>query len=202
MFATIQILRRDDSTFDMDDLTAEAKWSYYVSSYTIRDPTEGVPMHMLRMPFLKRNMPQRSESEDEYNAKYLPLQHYDNMIIRICTNSYHMLYEPSSMDWFCHGKYIRGAVSEEKKKVIHENRKSKFNDKFVMNAAWMKDQSREFVDGVKEEYRKWVEKGRENGDAAASADKDAVDEAIVDEAVVDEAVVDEAVPDEAMADVQ
>jgi paired amphipathic helix protein Sin3a len=177
---TTQILRRDDNTFEMDDLTSEARWSYYVSTYTMRDPTEGVPMHMLRMPFLKRNLPARTESEDEYNDKYLPVDHKDSLIIRICTNSYHILYEPDTTDWWVHSKKIRGVVSGEKMMKIRESRKSKLNDKFVMNAAWMKDQSRDFVDGVKEDFRQWIENGKRKEETGkgpkVSQDDDMVDD--------------------------
>jgi paired amphipathic helix protein Sin3a len=159
MFATIQILHRDDNTFEIDDLTAEAKWSYYVSSYTMRDPTEGIPMDMLRMPFLKRNLPPKVESEEEYNRRYLATEHHDGLVIRICTNTYHMIYEPGTSDWFVQDKKVRASARPEKTKTIHEKRTGRLNDKFVINTAWMKDKSREYVDSVKEEYRKWIELG-------------------------------------------
>ena len=90
----------EDATLENEELSQEARWSYYVSAYTMRDPTEGVPFSQMRMPFLKRNLPAKLEQEEEYNRYYRPLVHQDGLIIRICANSYHILYEPGSYDWW------------------------------------------------------------------------------------------------------
>ena len=105
----MQLLTPEDATLENEELNQEARWSYYVSAYTMRDPTEGVPFSQMRMPFLKRNLPPKLEQEEEYNRYYRPLVHQDGLIIRICANSYHILYEPGSCDWWWRPK----ALSEE-----------------------------------------------------------------------------------------
>lgn len=48
----VQMLSKDDLTLD-DPATAEQKWLYYMSSYCLWQPTEGLPGEA-QAPFLKR----------------------------------------------------------------------------------------------------------------------------------------------------
>ena len=56
--AYVRILKHDENTFDntFEDglLDSEQRWSYYVSSFTSVEPTEGVPTEEVSMPMLKK----------------------------------------------------------------------------------------------------------------------------------------------------
>lgn len=159
----------EDSTLENEELSQEARWSYYVSAYTMRDPTEGVPFSQMRMPFLKRNLPPKMEQDEEYNRYYRPLVNHDGLVIRICANSYHILYEPGSYDWWWRPSALTHESAEEKAKedaAVKERRRDRFMEKFVNNPSWAHGLSKDEVDESNQRFRSWI-KGPEAKDTAA-----------------------------------
>ncbi|KAL4803023.1 hypothetical protein BDV18DRAFT_146116 [Aspergillus unguis] len=170
---TVQLLTPEDATLENEELSQEARWSYYVSAYTMRDPTEGVPFSQMRMPFLKRNLPSKLEQEEEYNRFYRPLVHQDGLIIRICANSYHILYEPSSYDWWWRPTLPSDESTEETSKdeaAVKERRRDRFTEKFVNNPSWAQGLSKDQVDDSNQRFRSWI-KGEPEREASAAPDK-------------------------------
>ena len=82
----------EDATLENEELSQEARWSYYVSAYTMRDPTEGVPFSQMRMPFLKRNLPAKLEQEEEYNRYHGERERSQNQSLGNIARL-----------WLCHG---------------------------------------------------------------------------------------------------
>lgn len=155
----VQLLTAEDSTFENEELSPEARWSYYVSAYTMRDPTEGVPFSQMRMPFLKRNLPSKLEQDEEYNRFYRRLVHHDGLVIRICANSYHILYEPGSYDWWWRPTASSQEDAEENAKeltAIKERRHDRFREKFINNPDWARGLSKDEVDASNQKFRAWV----------------------------------------------
>lgn len=145
----------------------------------MRDPTEGVPFSQMRMPFLKRNLPSRIDQEDEYNRYYRPLEHQDGLIIRICANSYHLLYEPGSCEWSWRPTGPSEESAEEAAKedaAVKERRKDRFTEKFVNNPVWAHGLSKDEVDESNQRFRSWI-RGSETEpsgpDAGAGEDTEA-----------------------------
>jgi paired amphipathic helix protein Sin3a len=137
----------------------------------MRDPTEGVPFSQMRMPFLKRNLPGKLEQEEEYNRFYRPLVHQDGLIIRICANSYHILYEPGSYDWWYRPALPPDETSEDTAKeeaAVKERRRDRFTEKFVNNPSWAHGLSKDQVDESNQRFRSWI-KGSEAENAETSA---------------------------------
>ncbi|KAG2420201.1 hypothetical protein HFD88_005001 [Aspergillus terreus] len=166
---TVQLLTPEDATLENEELSQEARWSYYVSAYTMRDPTEGVPFSQMRMPFLKRNLPAKLEQEEEYNRYYRPLVHQDGLIIRICANSYHILYEPGSFDWWWRPSVSSEEPAEEVAKeeaAVKERRRDRFTEKFVNNPSWAHGLSKDEVDKSNQSFRSWI-KGTASESGAA-----------------------------------
>ncbi|KAL1879588.1 Transcriptional regulatory protein sin3 [Paecilomyces lecythidis] len=164
----IQLMTPEDSTLENEELSQEARWSYYVSAYTMRDPTEGVPFSQMRMPFLKRNLPPKMEQDEEYNRFYRPLVNHDGLVIRICANSYHILYEPGSYDWWWRPSAPGQESAEEKAKeeaAVKERRRDRFMEKFVNNPSWAHGLSKDEVDESNQRFRSWV-KGPEADETA------------------------------------
>jgi paired amphipathic helix protein Sin3a len=154
----VQLLTPEDGTLNSEELSPEARWSYYVSSYTMRDPTEGVPFSQMRMPFLKRNLPPKLDSDEEYNRYYKPLVSQEGLIIRICANSYHVLYEPGTEEWWCREPSTQEEQAElaADRAAVKEKRRDRFTEKFVNNPSWAHGLSKDEVDLSNQRFRSWV----------------------------------------------
>lgn len=180
----------EDSTFENEELSQEARWSYYVSAYTMRDPTEGVPFSQMRMPFLKNSLPVKLEQDEEYNRYYRRLVHQDGLVIRICANSYHILYEPGSYDWWWRPTASSQEESDENVKeltAVRERRQDRFREMFVNNPAWARGLSKDEVDASNKKFRTWINGGpspeeEEKAEAGAEAPAEAPPAAAVAEA--------------------
>lgn len=159
----------EEATLDNEDLTAEERWSYYVTAYSMRDPTEGVQFSKMHMPFMKRNLPAKLEEDEEYDRYYRNLQHHDGLIIRICANNYTMLYQPPSYDWFWRSNApipdkdadadaIKTQLDDaaKEKLAIREKRHDRFVEKFINNPSWARGLSKDNVDQSNQRFRSWI----------------------------------------------
>lgn len=160
----------EDATLNNDELTPEERWSYYVTAYSMRDPTEGVQFSKMRMPLLKRNLPPKLEEDEEYERYYRSLQHHDGLTIRICANNYTMLYQPPTHDWFWRSNApipekdadadaIQAQVDDlaKEKAALREKRHDRFVEKFVNNPSWARGLSKDQVDESNQRFRSWVD---------------------------------------------
>ena len=132
-------------------MTLEARWSYYISSYVMRDWTEGVT-HAIRWPFLRRNMPRDLVTEEQYGQTYLPQWNEDGLIVRICANNYHLLYDAGTSDWWVHDAKVRrkGLSGEDQ---IRKERRRQFEDKFVEHANWISGLSAAEIEEANSRFR-------------------------------------------------
>ncbi|CAL5867266.1 uncharacterized protein PFLUO_LOCUS1481 [Penicillium psychrofluorescens] len=166
---TVQLITPEDVTFDNAELSSEARWSYYVTAYSMRDPTEGVQFSSMRMPFLKRNLPGKLDEDEEYDRFYRRLQHFDGLIIRVCANNYTMLYQPETYDWFWRSTapiIDKDADAEtaktqtedaaKEKAALREKRHDRFVEKFVNNPNWARGLSKDKVDESNQRFRSWL----------------------------------------------
>lgn len=131
------------------------------------DRTEGVPLSKLSLPFLHRSIPPKLDSEEDYNNAYAPAWNEDGLVIRINSQSYRILYDVHTSDWWVHstsqqkrGLSAYGDVKESRRKGLEallEDRKKN---------AWMKEMSDTEIDKTNDEFGRWI---REGPDAATSA---------------------------------
>lgn len=174
----------EDATLDTEVLSSEARWSYYVTAYTMRDPTEGIQFSEMRMPFLKRNLPGKLEEDEEYERFYRRLQHYDGLVIRICASNYTMLYQPSSHDWFWRSTALivdKDADAEtikekeeelaKEKAAFREKRHDRFVEKFINNPNWVHGLSKDKVDESNQRFRSWMN-GTLSADSSAPPEQE------------------------------
>ena len=143
----------EDATFDNDSLTDEARWQYYIASYTMTDATEGVDQSKMVWPYLRRNIaPQNANIETAYQEVYGSLDHVDDQTAFISPESYKLLLQ---------GDF--GFVREAAMKKAYESGKTeeseKFRERFVRNTAWMRDQRAEDVEKKKAAW----ERGKAEG---------------------------------------
>ncbi|KAI9840969.1 MAG: Transcriptional regulatory protein sin3 [Sclerophora amabilis] len=179
---TIQMLRKEDSTFEEDTMSPEAKWSYYVASYIQIEPTEGVPIDgSFSMPFLKRNLPENDE-EPEDVKRAVPHAYENNLDVRICVNSYKMLWMPKSEDWFVHSERERAGDKDSRidLECIKAKRKAQFEEKMVTNNRWMQGLSKDEIDQKNQAFRKWVEGGTTDSPKEAQKQAATVDQPMTD----------------------
>ncbi len=143
-----------------------ARWSYYISTFAMRDLTEGIDLSKVRWPFLKRNMPPPLDTEEEYNRVYTPQWNADNLVIRISPNNYHMQYDPNTQDWWVHDRIVRerGMTGMEE---ARQERKTRFRGKFGDHPSWMDALPVEDIARIEEDFRSWVK-----GDETVSVDED------------------------------
>ena len=142
-------------------MAALDRWKYYVASYTMRDQTEGVPQHKTWLPYLRRNLPPVLDTLEEYNRIYSnPQNNQDGLQMRINSENYHLQYEPFSADWFVHDDTVR-KMGLSGIREVSEERKQKFEDKFVKNPRWMAGMSKEEVEKRIEETASLIKGGTE-----------------------------------------
>ncbi|KAJ5591904.1 uncharacterized protein N7459_002273 [Penicillium hispanicum] len=180
---TVQVMTTEDTTLDNEDLSSEARWSYYVTAFSMRDPTEGVHYSEMRMPFLKRNLPGKLDEDEEYDRFYRRLQHYDGLVIRICANNYTILYQPPSQDWFWRSTApvidkdadpetakTQEEEQSREKAALGEKRHDRFVEKFVNNPNWARGLSKDQVDESNQRFRSWLN-GTLSNESPAPAEK-------------------------------
>ena len=135
----------------------------------MRDVTEGIPLEKLHWPFLKRNMPAPLTDDEDYNNVYgNPQWNEDALVMRISPNSYHILYDPDTEEWFVHNIPVRKRGLSAYEEASKE-RKDKFAKMFGEKGTLLSEIEGEKLDEDNEEYKRWIQDGPasvRNGDAA------------------------------------
>lgn len=146
---------RDETTFELTDMERKERWKYYTSSFVRIEPTEGVPRDRIRKSVLTRNIPTAETDSDagtsSQNRK--PIAYSEELIIRICVNTYKMTYKENTEDWFI---YANSKKSEGDGANVTDNRNQRFKEKFEMNSPWKKNLSQGQVQRINEDFEKWV----------------------------------------------
>ncbi|KAF7953552.1 uncharacterized protein EAE97_000951 [Botrytis byssoidea] len=161
--ATSQWVHRDETTFDLDIMQRKERWQYYTSSYVRIEPTEGVPRRLLRKSLLTRNLPSGDTDSEDGSNQRKPLVWGEDLTLRICVNSYKIIYKEPGVEYFIYADKALGGGEEgetrQRLKKVEESRNQRFHEKFGMNNRWMKEKSHEEVSRINQEFRKWVNEG-------------------------------------------
>jgi paired amphipathic helix protein Sin3a len=122
----MQLLSRDDLTLDEDFEKGSAleKWLYYISTYTLWTPTEGLKTEA-KGPFLDQSLMIRREVGDDAGTAY---SIRNGLEIRVCISTYRLFYSQETEDYFARllSKKSRDRVSR-KMAALGRRRTSKFN---------------------------------------------------------------------------
>lgn len=153
----MRLFPSEEATFDSDSLSDEARWQYYVASYTMSDATEGIDHSRMRSPYLRRNVaPQNANIEAAYEEAFGDLDHVDEQSAVINPESYKLQLQNefgfarrNSTERANRKQYESGSIEESER----------FREKFVRNTAWMKDQRAEDVERRKAAWEKGVKDG-------------------------------------------
>jgi paired amphipathic helix protein Sin3a len=154
---TVRLFPPEDSSFDNDDLSATARYQYYMACYPMRETTEGVDLSRMQPPFLRRNLTKQDKDVDveaSYKEVYGNLQHFDDQEIIVNEDTYRMSFTPGQTYMFSRPSFSKKVYTEGK---IEES--EKFLDKLVRNSLWMKDQKSEDVEKRKAFWEKGLKEG-------------------------------------------
>ena len=176
MKSEIRYFPADEVTFEADDLNEVARWSYYVSAFSMMEPTEGIPWSKVKTPFLTRNLPTHDiEWDDAYGEIMESIESKEDFQTRVTPDSYQLHFTGYNYLWR-KDRYLKPAketdeatIGEEAGETATEKRNAKFEDLFVRNTVWMKDRSGEEVDRMKTQWQKWINNGPQEV-AAVSGD--------------------------------
>jgi paired amphipathic helix protein Sin3a len=167
---------RDETTFDLDDMERMERWQYYTSSYVRIEPTEGIPRNLLHKTVLTRNLPSPDADIEEIGVLPKPLVFDEDLTLRICVNTYKMLYKYPGSEFFIYTDKTLGndpktktSAARERLQKFEDARKQRFKEKFEMNNAWMKGLNHDQVSKITRDFKKWTEEGILPGQDAPSA---------------------------------
>lgn len=127
---TIRLFPSEESTFESDTLSDDAKWQYYVASYEMSDNTEGVELSQVRIPYLRRRLPApKGSAEDMYATVFGTLENEDTQTVSISPDTYKIYWEGGFT-------FHREVSGREKKRE-----KDRFEGRLVKNPPWARDES-------------------------------------------------------------
>jgi paired amphipathic helix protein Sin3a len=153
----VRLFKRDDLTFEFDQLDKVKRWRAYVASYMAVEPTEGLEIARLSYPYLKQRLA-KTEDADEGNV-FEDIKHQDKITVSISPAMYTMKFiasEPSGnggIQYFVHPKNAAvGSVSMSSPEKLRES--------WFQNVSWMKDSSQEDVEAHKIAHKKEMDDDR------------------------------------------
>ncbi len=118
----LQLLGKEDLTLTNVE-TQEDRWNYYIDSYVMSSPTEGVPIDRVRTPFLRRTLPSDDmDSEQEEEIGFGDTEIKAGLEIKICLNTYKMFFQSGTEDVFVQNSMKR-AIRPEAAIKITDKRK-------------------------------------------------------------------------------
>ncbi|KAG0047678.1 Transcriptional regulatory protein sin3 [Gryganskiella cystojenkinii] len=144
---TIQLLSKNDYTLDTA-ISSEEKWGYYIDSYVLLTPTEGVlPSNF--PTFLKRNLPEHIPDEPPQD-----IITHSGLEVKICINTYKIFFVDTTEDFFKR----KGSGQSREKHNEDRSRRTKKMD------AWLKSTLEEQESdpaALDVPFQKWLLEGPE-----------------------------------------
>lgn len=146
----------------MDEMERIQQWQYYISSYTRIEHTEGIVRSRLQKPLLERNLPPDVKESSDDSEAHKPIHAQEGLVVRICLNSYKMVFEKDTSDCFL---YNRESFDSQEDRKFHEEkqvfqtelRNDHLKDKLITNNLWMRGLSHEEVQKMKDDYQRFTE---------------------------------------------
>lgn len=139
----MQLLSRDDLTLDegFEKGSDMDKWLYYISTYTLWTPTEGLKSEA-KGPFLDQSLMVRREVGDDAGTSY---SIRNGLEIKVCISTYRLFYSQDTEDYFARllPKKTRERV-DRKMNSLEKKRVSKFTQ-------WLEGKDKERSAGGEDE---------------------------------------------------
>ncbi|CCF55947.1 hypothetical protein KAFR_0A05120 [Kazachstania africana CBS 2517] len=142
----IQYIALDDLTLKEGN-TEEEKWKYYVTSYSLPHPTEGIDHESLQIPFLQKILEfdqeelENNDEENKSNGKYSPEGVSNSMYkIKIHPGNYALDIQTGSFDIFSRKSLNKYPVkvNEDHESLKLNKKKNILNTFLESNNGWKK----------------------------------------------------------------
>lgn len=174
MKAYVQIFKKHDPTFNASQLTADKRWRYYIASWIGLDHTEGVDQSAVNIPLRKHGLPELDDDTEEASEILQSITSEEHLNIRICVNTYKMVFAPKSEEWYLRSEELRVGGEEGSAEAEQEREQNSdlAQQRLVMNTAWMKDLSKDEVDSKKLAFANAVANVDKTAPAGQAEDQD------------------------------
>ncbi|CAR22257.1 transcriptional regulator SIN3 [Lachancea thermotolerans CBS 6340] len=143
----IQYVAIDDLTLKEPE-SLKDRWHYYLTSYALSHPTEGIPHEEIKVPFLEKTL-QDDEEADEGSEERSPSGHsLSNLRIQVNPESYELQIEPGSKDIFTRfavNRFLNSSENNSNTDLKEEKRKTLMSQ-LDGSRGWKKGMSQELVD--------------------------------------------------------
>lgn len=158
----IQFVSLDDLTIS-DHVNGEESYNYYVTSYIMSHPTEGVPASKINMPFHKGFIEAVDDEQCEGKAS-------TGLKVSICENSYRLFFESNTHDEFtANSVYTKQKEQAKSNEEKLDQLKSLVDDAEVGWAALLADDEKTKMN---ERFQTLLEKGAKEFKASGSEDEE------------------------------
>lgn len=157
----VQFLGTDDLSLKHKRST-EQEWNYYLTSYLMAGPTEGVPTDKVRVPFLQRNLTDESVPENDDEEKKEGEEKEDetdfidtvdqSLAIRLSVPTYQLFFEPNTSDYFSRKAGVSTNSSTE---AAEQKRTNKWLEFFEGPKGWKRDIPAEDAQDATARYNAW-----------------------------------------------
>ncbi|KAG0327067.1 Transcriptional regulatory protein sin3 [Dissophora globulifera] len=151
---SIQLLSKNDYTLDIA-ISSEEKWGYYIDSYVLLTPTEGV-LPSSFPTFLKRNLPAHIPEEPPQD-----IITHSGLEVKICINTYKIFFVNTTEDFF---KRKNSTVAKEK---LYESRTKRSEKMQTWLKATLEEQESDETT-LESAFEKWMLEGPEDARAGVS----------------------------------
>ncbi|EEB07742.1 Clr6 histone deacetylase complex subunit Pst1 [Schizosaccharomyces japonicus yFS275] len=140
-----------------EDLTAisfaseQQRWNYYVDSFIMSCPTEGISVDQIHVPFLRRNLPSESEEDEQIVTKcahaVLPEFLSSELTLRITPNQYKLVYLANTEDVFAR---VSEKVFPTDYELIKKSRQDAWREWLNSDAGWKQSLSAAKIESLKD----------------------------------------------------
>ncbi|CCD23926.1 transcriptional regulator SIN3 NDAI_0C02660 [Naumovozyma dairenensis CBS 421] len=164
----IQYIAVEDLTLKPSPTTKET-WEYYVTSYALPHPTEGVPQEGLKVPFLEKNLNLELENaqdldneteKNEFIEKISPEGISTSKLkIKIDQETYNLDVEPGSFDVFSRKSLNKFPTDAKKIESSIKEKSEAFNKFLSSKRGWNNQFKPDQVAGIEEGWKKFQETG-------------------------------------------
>lgn len=134
------------------DLDKDEKWNYYIQTYMMCAPTEGIPLDRTRKVFLQRGYPVEKDLPAHSDVGTVVRE---NMEVRICVNTYRLFFMPSTEDLVVKDP----SQWERLPKGATEKRKKMWTEKVLPGLGWMKGASKDEIESRQKEWDAFLRGG-------------------------------------------
>ncbi|TID13567.1 hypothetical protein CANINC_004925 [Pichia inconspicua] len=152
---TITFLAQEDLTIKSAASSKEDAWKYYLTSFSMSNPTEGIDTSKVNMPFLKAQIDAEEENESTLDGVV-----DSRLSIQIDPNTYRMKFEPNSYDLFIRKSLYEKPESEKVTRSTN-SRLSKFKRIIDGEHGVASDLKGETLEMANEKLKLLKEKGPE-----------------------------------------